>query len=106
MVQIESTHERTRSEVAAYLREFADKLERSDAGANQLEDEAVAESDRKITLVAGNESATIKPPETMAFDVEVDTESGLLNSGGEHSTTIRLRWDGSHVEADDELSIE
>lgn len=108
MVQIDNTHERTRSEVADYLREFANKLDRLTASdPSRADDEVPTDSaDRKITLVTGNESATIKPPETVTFDVEVDTESGLLEQGGEHSATLRLRWDGSHVEADDELSVE
>lgn len=100
MAHVEHTQERTRSEVARYLREFADKLD--PAAAPTME----ADRDRKVTLVSGSESATIKPPETLAFDVEVDTDPGLLESGNEHVTTFRLRWDANHVEADDELTIE
>lgn len=107
MAKLEHSHERTRREVAEYLRTFAAKL---DPGGSSPAPERVEmpeeETDtRKLTLVSGNASATINPPDTLAFDVEIDTDSGLLEAGNEHSATFRIRWDASHVEADDELSI-
>lgn len=104
MANISSSHEKTRSEVAAYLREFADELETGLGGSASHGEPGT--TDRKVTLVTGNESATINPPETLNFDVEVDTEAGLLEAGNDHSATFRLSWDSEHVEADDDLSIE
>ncbi|WP_293032336.1 hypothetical protein [Natronococcus sp.] len=142
MAPLETTQERTRSEIAAYLRQFADELDpetRSDAadrGGNTAEtvgtgsaettgagvgtetggedrradgtetgDRAEGVGD-KVTVITGNESATINPPQTCAFDVAVDTDSDLLDTGAERSTTFTIRWDADHVEADDELRVE
>jgi hypothetical protein len=142
MASLETTQERTRSEIAAYLRQFADELDpeaRSDAadrggntaetvgtgstettgagtetgGTNQRADGTeTGDRDRaesvgdKVTVITGNESATINPPQTCAFDVAVDTDSDLLDTGAERSTTFTIRWDADHVEADDELRVE
>ncbi|WP_331234570.1 amphi-Trp domain-containing protein [Natronorarus salvus] len=124
MAKLDATHEKTRAEIAQYLREFAEKLDTGVSGAagSTGETGAIGEpdrspdvagsdertdagADRKITVVAGNDSATINPPETLAFDVSVDTDSGLLE-GDEQSATFTLRWDRDHVEADDELSVQ
>ncbi|NKE34978.1 hypothetical protein GWG54_03930 [Natronococcus sp. JC468] len=152
MASLETTQERTRSEIAAYLREFADELDpetrtedatrgtaagtsgtdatdtpRTDrrtadtdatdtSKTNRRTDDADAAGDRdpdraasvgdKVTVIAGNESATINPPRTCAFDVAIDTDSDLLNAGAERSTTFTIRWDAEHVENDDELRVE
>lgn len=137
MASLETTQERTRSEIAAYLREFADELDpetrtedatRGTAAGtsgtdatdtsrtNRRTDDADAAGDRdpdraasvgdKVTVIAGNESATINPPRTCAFDVAIDTDSDLLNAGAERSTTFTIRWDAEHVENDDELRVE
>jgi hypothetical protein len=121
MAKLDATHEKTRAEIAQYLREFAEKLDTGVSGAAGStgaigepdrspdaagsDDRTDAGADRKITVVAGNDSATINPPETLAFDVSVDTDSGLLE-GDEQSATFTLRWDRDHVEADDELSVQ
>ncbi|MFU8867029.1 hypothetical protein [Natronococcus sp.] len=142
MATLETTQERTRSEIAAYLRQFADELDpdvRSDGadrGGNTAETvgtgstettgtgtgigdetsrrDGATDGDRdraqsvgdKVTVIAGNESATINPPRTCAFDVAIDTDSDLLDTGAERSTTFTIRWDADHVEADDELTVE
>ncbi|MDG5818553.1 hypothetical protein [Natronococcus sp. A-GB7] len=142
MASLETTQERTRSEIAAYLRQFADELDpqtRPDAAGrgenttetvgtgstettgtetgigdetNRRDDATTGDRDRaesvgdKVTVITGNESATINPPQTCAFDVAVDTDSDLLDTGAERSTTFTIRWDADHVEADDELRVE
>lgn len=157
MATIESTHERTRSEIADYLREFADELDpgrgpdssdragRSDrsgrtedaatgrggrssdtgprdanardrdatagtgdrdATADTEDRERTAAAGDKVTVIVGNESATINPPRTCSFDVAIDTDSSLLDAGAERSATFTIRWSEEHVEADDELSVE
>ncbi|WP_394739937.1 hypothetical protein [Natronococcus roseus] len=142
MATLESTQEQTRSEIAAYLRQFADELDpdtrsdTTDRGGNTAEtvgtgstgtagtgagtgsdgtdrrtdgtetgDRAGSVGD-KVTVITGNESATINPPQTCSFDVTVDTDSDLLDTGAERSTTFTIRWDADHVEADDELRVE
>ncbi len=114
MATIESSHQKSRHEIATYLREFAEKLEshapRQLAGTAPAEGGAEAPPEathtRKLTIVAGNESATINPPETLTFDIEVDTDSGLLETASEHTASFTLRWDASEVADDDELTIE
>ncbi|AGB39001.1 hypothetical protein [Natronococcus occultus] len=146
MASLETTQERTRSEIAAYLREFADELDPEtrtedatrdgstgtvgtdttdsagigDTRTDDRDDDLLGTDDRddepvdtdgahvgdKVTVIAGNESATINPPRTCAFDVAIDTDSDLLDTGAERSTSFTIRWDADHVEADDELTVE
>lgn len=133
MASLDSTQDRTRAEIATHLREFADELdpgrqpnsgtrnERThDTGTQETDiqgtDMTTGASDRdqsqgssvgdKVTVIAGNESATINPPQTCTFDVAIDTDSDLLDTGAERSTTFTIRWDAEQVEADDELSVE
>ncbi|MFC4988274.1 MULTISPECIES: hypothetical protein [Saliphagus] len=160
MVSMNQERERTRSEVADYLREFADELDpagsrtadtRTDAGAGRTDRTATesgagtpgtgtgddsltdddstltADDDRagdagadattdanaanrnagdRVTIIVGNESATINPPETLDFAVDVDTDSSLLGTGADRSATFSLRWSEEHVEADDSLEVE
>ncbi|WP_336343759.1 amphi-Trp domain-containing protein [Halalkalicoccus ordinarius] len=116
MGDVSSSQERTRAEIAEYLREFADELDSGDARSSKGIDEPGRSGDSapaertddggKVTIVAGNESATINPPETLTFDVEVATDSSLLEGGGtERSATFSLRWNEDHVEEDDELDV-
>jgi hypothetical protein len=130
MASLDSSQERTRSEIADYLREFADELDPSnrttDAGTdeatlgssdrerNRTTEGATGDADReqssgvgeKITVIAGNDSATINPPRTCTFDVAVNTDSDLLGTGAERSTTFTIRWDEEQVEAGDQLDVD
>ncbi len=159
MVSMNQERERTRSEVADYLREFADELDptgpqtgdsRTDDGSGRTDRSATesgagtpgtgtgddsltdddstltADDDRagdagattdanastnrnagdRVTIIVGNESATINPPETLDFAVDVDTDSSLLGAGADRSATFSLRWSEEHVEADDSLEVE
>lgn len=115
MGNVSSSQERSRAEVAEYLRKFAEKLdpagtrtEESTGEARQSDGAPTGRADgvEKVTVVAGNESATINPPETVTFDVEVATDSSILEgAGSERSATFSLRWNEEHVEEDDELSV-
>ncbi|MFC4438214.1 MULTISPECIES: hypothetical protein [Natrialbaceae] len=133
MASLDSTQDRTRAEIADYLRSFADELDPSrqpDSGERddrtlstdrqepgvQGTDMTTGTSDRgqgqgssvgeKVTVIAGNDSATINPPQTCTLDVAIDTDSDLLDTGAERSTTFTIRWDAEQVEADDGLSVE
>lgn len=59
-----------------------------------------------MTVIVGNESATISPPETLSFEVEVDAEDSLLGSPtGERGVTFSLNRSLEDVEPDDELDV-
>jgi Amphi-Trp domain len=132
MAELEAEFEKSRSEVATYLREFADKLDsdgttrsegtgRSETGIRTNEpretdsttdsvERSPSESlestnTQKVTLLVGNESATMNPPETVSFSVAVDSDSSLMDSGSEESVSFVLRWASDEVEPDDELSV-
>src|SRR5690606_35104021 len=133
MASLNATQERTRAEIADYLRSFADELDpdgrsgqsntgdgggRSlDAGTDEtglldgddrsnrdaeetglLDADGSSDGSRasstgdKVTVIAGNESATINPPQTCLFDVTIDTDSDLLETGADRSTTFTIRW--------------
>jgi hypothetical protein len=132
MAELEAEFEKSRSEVATYLREFADKLDsegtgrsdgtgRSETGirtnkpqetgstTNPAEHSSTESSEstntQKVTLLVGNDSATMNPPETVSFSVAVDSDSSLMDSGSEESVSFVLRWASDEVESDDELSV-
>jgi amphi-Trp domain-containing protein len=83
----------TRADVAALLRDVADKLE----------------ADDPVTLNAGGESITVDPPETPEFEVKVERETSAGATEGDLSIEFELEWDerdsGSSA-ADSSLSVE
>ncbi|WP_435156875.1 amphi-Trp domain-containing protein [Haladaptatus sp. DFWS20] len=126
MAELEAEFEKSRSDIATYLREFADKLDSNGTqhtnassrtqGANETtsmtdstDDTSVHQSDannqEKVTILVGNDSATVNPPETLSFSVAVDSDSSLMDSGAEESVTFTLRWASDDVQEDDELSV-
>jgi len=60
----------------------------------------------KVTFMVGNESATINPPDTVRFDMSVDSDSTMLESGARETVTFALHWDREAVDSDDELDIQ
>lgn len=101
MAEIEVEQEKTRAEIATYLREFADEL---DPKGEMIG--SPAENGGKMTVIAGNESATINPPESLYFEVEIDTEASLLEAGADRGATFTLRWDKDQVEATEGFEVE
>ncbi|PSP99499.1 hypothetical protein BRC94_07260 [Halobacteriales archaeon QS_5_70_17] len=59
----------------------------------------------KVTLLVGNDSATINPPREVTFGVEVGSDSSLM-SGDAEIVEFRMHWDANDVPRDDELRIE
>lgn len=135
MAEIEANREMNRTEIAEYLRAFADELHPSDTGEEDdhqreeehsgdetkdssgsdildslTDDEDRAESmdqqQRKVTFMVGSESTTINPPNTITFEMKVDSESSLFGSETGKSTTFALHWDEEDVPEDEELSIQ
>jgi amphi-Trp domain-containing protein len=80
---------KSRAEVAAYLRDVADKLE--DGG--------------PITLNAGDQSISVTPPTRVEFEVEVERE-GPAGGPGELGLELELEWDEDAADEGGELSIE
>lgn len=174
MAEIESEQALPRSEIAAYLREFADELDtartdfdvgregsehehRTDdaTGSAESPDDAVGATDRgggqvvtteeeepseieanemktsdtettertaettdrtvedspgiatddRVTLVVGNESATVNPPGTPTFVIEVDSDSSLVGSGEQQRVTFQLEWEVEDVDEDSRIEI-
>lgn len=110
MTEIEAEREMTRAEVAEYLREFADQLESSGPEIPHAEGTTNSESgtdagDGKVTLVVGNDSATINPPETVAFEIEVESDSSLVGTGVEESVAFEVTWRAEETGEHDEIEI-
>lgn len=97
MAELDANKEKTRGEVATYLREFADELD-SGPGATT--------HDEKVTLVIDNESATVTPPATMQFAVEVETDSSMISTGTDRGVTFSLGWDEGDVNTAEGLDVE
>lgn len=96
MAELDAKKEKTRAEVATYLREFA----------NELDSVPGATHDEKVTLVIDNESATVTPPATMQFAVEVETDSSMLSTGTDRGVTFSLGWNEEDVKTAEGLDIE
>lgn len=151
MTEVETEQEMTRTDIAAYLREFADKLdghgtghaesnrqggtgrssadaaredattdpatrendtdatgtrekrmdEPSEGGRGETEGQSASKPDERITFMVGNESATINPPETVRFQMAVESDSTILESGTREIVEFSLRWDSENVADDD-----
>ena len=75
-VLFETESTQSRSEIAAYLRTFADKLD----------------GDGPITMTAGEQSVTVDPPERPTFEVKAERE-GPADGPGELSVEFEIEWD-------------
>lgn len=107
MVELESDGEMTRVEVARFLREFAREIDDGSLDGDQggtVHREEFTEDDpagpKRITLIVGGESATVTVPETVDFDIEIESRSPMLSSNVHQEIEFELSWE---VENPDEL---
>lgn len=96
MVELDTEGEKTREGVAAFLREFADELDEPGAVAG----DGTLEPTR-ITLIVGGDSATVTVPETVDFEVEVDSRSPMFSDDLTQEIEFELSW---HVDDPDEFT--
>ncbi|MFH5799341.1 amphi-Trp domain-containing protein [Haladaptatus sp. DYF46] len=88
-VLFETEEDRSRSEIANYLRAVADKLDEGES----------------ITLNAGSQSVTLDPPNRPSFEVKAERESS--SSGrNELSVEFELEWKEGQDDTDGTLEIE
>ncbi|WP_135534581.1 amphi-Trp domain-containing protein [Halostella pelagica] len=88
-VLFESESARSRSEIAAALRDVADKLDGGDP----------------VTFAAGDENVTVDPPASPTFEIKVERETG--SGPDEMSFELEVEWDkGDGADADGDLRIE
>ncbi|MCD2198453.1 amphi-Trp domain-containing protein [Halobacterium sp. KA-4] len=87
----ESESDRSREEIATYLRTIADNLESGSA----------------ITLKAGGDEVTLDPPSRPTFEVKAERE-GPADGAKELSVEFELEWpeDGEAAGETGELEIE
>lgn len=77
------------------------------SSATQPDDETRdAARDDSVTIIVGNESATINPPDTMRFRIEVKSDSSMLSAGEDRMARFTLQWTGEEVEPTDDIRIE
>ena len=83
-----------------------------DAGRTGPEDRTIEERERtvpsdasRITFVVGGESATVTVPETLEFDVEVESRSPLLKSGVNQEVEFHLSWEIEEQPGDDSIDL-
>ena len=119
MPEIEETRRLTRAEVADYLREFADQLDDGDGdsdprsadryegpddGGNDIYEEgdggtnASGAADARVTILVGNDSATVNPTEEVTFGVRVGGNDPLVGGVAERYVTFDLTWDADQVD--------
>ena len=131
MTELKAERELARADVAAYLREFADELDgessehdrigdhhsseydrtadhhddEHDRTADHHDDEGSIPEDGRVTFLVGNDSATINPPETVRFEVEVDSDSSLMGDEKAESVEFEISWSADAVEETDDFLI-
>jgi amphi-Trp domain-containing protein len=88
-ILFKSESERSRADIASYLRSVAEKLERGDT----------------ITLRAGSESVTIEPSAQPTFEIKAERE-GPADGPGELSLEFELEWDERDGTEGERLEIE
>lgn len=126
MAELDSEGNLTRSKVAAFLREFADEIDDgtserhhgreerqegfSDEDPERRHDqeerrEEFSDDDsvdpKRVTLIVGGDSATVTVPDTVDFDVEVESRSPMFGSGVHQGIEFELSWE---IEDPDQLS--
>jgi amphi-Trp domain-containing protein len=74
-VLFESEQHNSRPEIAAALRDVAEKLDAGDP----------------VTFAAGDESVTVDPPESPEFEIKVERETG--SGPDEISFELEVEWD-------------
>ncbi|WP_323676527.1 amphi-Trp domain-containing protein [Halorubellus sp. PRR65] len=92
-VLFETESKTSRADIAAILRNTADKLEANDA----------------ITLSSGSDSITLDPPASPEFEVKAERETAAGQTEGELSIEFEIEWDErdpDDTETDGTLSIE
>lgn len=65
-------------------------------------DDARSRDNKQITFVVRGESATVTVPETVAFDVDVESRSPLLSSGKRQEIGFELSWEIEEPEHGDD----
>lgn len=81
--------ETSRAEAAAYLRQFADELEKGG----------------RVVVLAGDRSRTINPPDTLQFRVHTATDSSWLGGDDGQTLSFELGWNVDEVPQEDDLVI-
>lgn len=104
MVELETEGELTRTEVADFLRRFADELDDSFDRDIDRVPEAEATDDevvdaKPITFIVGGDSATVTVPTVVEFDVDVESRSPMFSSKVSQEIELELSWT---VESTDE----
>lgn len=62
--------------------------------------------DGRVTILAGNDSATVNPPSEVTLAVAVGTDDSFVTSDTEQFVSFELTWDADAVEDEDTLDIE
>ncbi len=89
-VLFETESQKSRAEVAAYLRSVADRLD--DGGS--------------VSLSAGDQSVDLAVPDTAEFEVKVERETPSGGGSGELSLELEIEWDEDGNGGGGELNVE
>jgi type IV secretory pathway VirB10-like protein len=110
----DSASEEESSDESGVLDSLADDDHENEAGDDQRNhsdrdrdrSDDSEQSPRKVTFMVGNDSTTINPPETVAFEMAVDSESSIFGAETGRTARFALHWDEENVSEDDEFAIQ
>lgn len=105
MAELDAETEMSRIEAANFLREFADKLEGGGATPDIGADEEFAVDAETMTVVVGDESATVVLPDRLHMDVEVGSRSGMLESGVDQHIDFEFSWTVEELPEDESIEV-
>lgn len=74
-------------------------------GALEGRERTVASDASQITFVVGGDSATVTIPETVDFDVEVESRSPMLTSSTSQEVEFHLSWEIEEQGDDDTIDV-
>lgn len=81
--------EKSRSELAAFLHDFANELEYGD----------------RVTLIVGNESMTLNPPENIHFKLDNNMDTSWIGTEEGQSLRFEFGWQFVDEPENNELSV-
>lgn len=87
--EFQAEKEMSRAETAAYLRKFADELEKGG----------------RVVILSGSECRTVNPPNALHFRVYTSTDRSWLGGEDGRAVSIEMGWDAEEVTERNDLNI-
>lgn len=68
-------------------------------------DSDATDPEERVTLIVGDDSATVHPPDAADFEIEVDSDSSLVQSGEQQRVTFELEWKVEETPGEEDMEV-